>query len=235
MKPEVFSQTATCGICGEEVKLRSAKRHLEKCREQNPLLPISKKETEIFMLRIRGKYQKNYVLIVEMAGNNSLEVLDDYLRSIWLECCGHLSAFTINGETYDSYPADFVFPGEEPNKVMDKVKLSDVLTPGLKFTYEYDFGSTTDLELEVLDLRETFEKRPSNPVLVMRNKPPQYTCEGCDKPATIISSLDGSFYCSACVKADETNEDDGDEDYEFYGLPIVNSPRTGVCAYDTET
>lgn len=229
MPNEVFSPTATCEICGEEVNLRSAKRHLKKCREQNPLLPIGKKEAEVFMLRIRGKYQKNYVLIVEMSGNQSLEDLDDYLRNIWLECCGHLSAFTIEGETYDSCPDVFTFPGEEPNEEMPEVKLSEVLSPGLKFTYEYDFGSTTDLELEVLDLRETFEKRPTSPVLLMRNKAPQYKCEVCNKPATIISSMDGTLCCSACAKTEDEDDD------EFYGLPLVNSPRTGVCAYDTET
>lgn len=232
MANEFFSETAPCGICGEEVKWRSAKRHLKKCREQNPLLPISKKKTEMFMLRIRGKYEKDYVLIVEMPGSFSLGDLDDYLRRIWLECCGHLSAFTIHGNRYDSHPADFSFMGEEPNDAMSEVELSEVLTPGLKFAYEYDFGSTTDLELEVLDIRETFEKPPKAIILLMRNKPPQFKCEGCDKPATIISALDGGLRCFDCAKTAEENDDEYDD---CYGLPLVNSPRAGVCGYDTET
>jgi len=32
-----------------------------------------------------------------MRGSATLTKLDDYLRAIWLECCGHLSKFTIGG------------------------------------------------------------------------------------------------------------------------------------------
>jgi len=32
-----------------------------------------------------------------MRGSATLAKLDDYLRAIWLECCGHLSKFTIGG------------------------------------------------------------------------------------------------------------------------------------------
>ncbi len=229
-----FSQTATCGICGEEVKLSSAKLHLKKCRQQNPL-PMGKKETEKFTLQIRGSYLKDYVLFVEMQGDRTLETLDDFLRRIWLECCGHLSAFTINGKTYDSCPEEFIFPDAEPHKEMFEIKLSEVLTLGLKFSYEYDFGSSTDLELEVIDVRKTFEKLPTKPILLMRNKAPQYKCCVCGDPATIISAVDfglesGTLYCSTC--AEDQDESTGDE---FYGMRLVNSPRTGVCAYDTPT
>lgn len=233
---KVFSDTATCKICGEEVKLRQAKFHLKKCREKNPL-PTSTKKAEIFMLRIRGKYQKDYVLVVEQSGNQSLSVLDRFLRSIWLECCGHLSAFTIRKESYDCLLPEFEFPWGKPHHEMSKAKLSEVLTPDLKFTYEYDFGSTTDLELEVLDSRETLETLPTEPFLLMRNKPPQYKCDSCGKPATVILPLgyeseNGELFCTACAEGQEEEEDDEEE---FYGMRLVNSPRTGVCGYDTET
>ena len=231
---QAFSPTAPCGICGEEVKLSSAKLHLKNCRLQNPH-PMGKKDTEIFMLQIRGQYLKDYVLFVEMPGTRTLKALDVFLRRLWLECCGHLSAFTISGKTYDSCPEEFIFPGKEPHKEMFEVKLSEVLTPRLKFTYEYDFGSSTDLELEVIDVRKTFEKLPTKPVLLMRNKPPQYKCCVCGDPATIISAVgfgeeSGEFFCSTC--AEDQAETQGDQ---FYGMHLVNSPRTGVCGYDTPT
>ena len=34
---------------------------------------------------------------LEMRGSATLAKLDDYLRAIWLECCGYLSGFTIGG------------------------------------------------------------------------------------------------------------------------------------------
>jgi len=40
----------------------------------------------------------------------------------------------------------------------------------------------------------------------------------------------GEFFCSIC--AEDQAETQGDE---FYGMRLVNSPRTGVCAYDTPT
>lgn len=231
---KAFSDSATCKICGEEVKLGSAKLHLKKCREKNPL-PTGTKEAEIFILRIRDLYLKDYVLIVEMSGNQSLKALDDFLRCIWLECCGHLSAFRINGMTYDCCPSEFSFPGKEVDKGTFKAKLSDLLSLGLKFSYEYDFGSSTDLELEVLDIRQTLEKPPTKPVLLMRNKPPQYKCEVCGDPATVIvpqgyGSENGDLFCATCAEDQE-----GEEVEEFYGMRLVNSPRTGVCGYDTET
>ena len=235
MKKNAFSDTATCNICGKEVKLKQAKLHLKKCREKSPL-PAGTKEAEIFLLRIRGMYLKGYVLVVEMSGNQTLEALDGFLRNIWLECCGHLSAFRINGLTYDCCPLEFPFPGEDVDRGTFKAKLSDILSPGLNFSYEYDFGSSTDLELEVLDIRQTLEKPPTRPLLVMRNKPPHYECEVCGKPATFIvpqgySADNRALFCSVCAE----NEEEDEEGEEFYGMRLVNSPRTGVCGYDTET
>jgi hypothetical protein len=51
----------------------------------------------IWHLRIQGAYAKEYWLDLELVGSASLEQLDKYLRAIWLECCGHLSKFTIGG------------------------------------------------------------------------------------------------------------------------------------------
>ncbi len=35
-----------------------------------------------------------------MNAGATLADLDDFLRGIWLECCGHLSSFDIEGVTY---------------------------------------------------------------------------------------------------------------------------------------
>ena len=35
-----------------------------------------------------------------MKAKSTLEELDDFLRGAWLECCGHLSDFEIDGITY---------------------------------------------------------------------------------------------------------------------------------------
>jgi hypothetical protein len=61
-----------------------------------------------------------------------------------------------------------------------------------------------------------------------RNEPPVIPCRACGKPATKVAA--GYYYvgdgalCDACAK---TNRNE----YEDSFLPIVNSPRVGVCGY----
>ena len=60
-----------------------------------------------------------------------------------------------------------------------------------------------------------------------RNESPVIACKVCGKPATKVAP--GYFYaagayCDACAK-----EDDEYEVEEM--LPLVNSPRAGVCGY----
>jgi len=48
-------------------------------------------------LRVQDAYLKDFWLDLEMRGSATLTKLDEYLRAIWLECCGHLGEFTIGG------------------------------------------------------------------------------------------------------------------------------------------
>ena len=62
-----------------------------------------------------------------MCGSATLEELDHYLRTIWLECCGHLSQFTIGGMLYDRPGADSGYLGvcriRDSARVRDKDSL----------------------------------------------------------------------------------------------------------------
>jgi hypothetical protein len=53
-----------------------------------------------FHLLVEGRYIKDYWLRLEVPAATSLQNLDRFLRGIWLECCGHMSAFTIQGACY---------------------------------------------------------------------------------------------------------------------------------------
>nr|WP_315263208.1 hypothetical protein [uncultured Flavobacterium sp.] len=55
-----------------------------------------------------------------------MEEIDNFLRGIWLECCGHQSGFHIKR-------------GEEIE--MDDI-VGDVLTPKAKIYHDYDYGTT---------------------------------------------------------------------------------------------
>jgi hypothetical protein len=63
-----------------------------------------------------------------------------------------------------------------------RARLSEVLDVGMQFFYEYDYGSPTDLVLEVVALRE--QGLPKGAVqLLARNEPPQVSCQRCSHPA----------------------------------------------------
>ena len=109
------------------------------------------------------------------------------------------------------------------------VPLEEVLTVGQKFTHEYDFGSTTYLGLRVVAEREGVAHKGRNAIQVLtRNEPPVIACRECGKPAVVsqpgyYSGWDGAL-CQKCAAKDS--------EWGYEGmLPIVNSPRTGVCGY----
>lgn len=221
----MFDTKAKCGICGEEVAVKQMLKHLKACRQAHPLKE-GKRQQEIFTLRVTSPEYPGYFLYLEIEGGQRLFLLDGFLRDIWLECCGHMSQFIIDGIPFWSASAEEL--GEDLDDREDmSAKLQVVLEKGPAFQYEYDFGSTTYLKLEVVDVRETKEKLPKGLLLVARNLTPEIGCKKCKAPATRVilcyDKHDGA-YCEACAeKLPEENQD--------VMLPVVNSPRMGVCGY----
>lgn len=107
--------------------------------------------------------------------------------------------------------------------------LGNVLRVGQKFSYLYDFGSTTYLNLRVVASRQGVVRDEEQSVkLLARNEPPVIVCQTCGKPATQVISgyynVEENGYCDECVRKLKR---DG---FEML-LPVVNSPRIGVCGY----
>jgi hypothetical protein len=212
-----------CNLCGEITGQASMTRHLSACRqpEASRRSPASEKRPPApsFHLAIEGRDAKAYWMHVAVPLTAPLSKLDDFLRHTWLECCGHLSAFEIGSKRYASQPMD--------EEMSMKAQLSQVFEVGTKFFYEYDYGSTTALVLKVVGLRE--QGLPKGSVqLLARNEAPQVSCQRCGiQPATQICTecaWNGEgWLCEACAVAHEC----GDE----MCLPVVNSPRVGVCGY----
>ncbi len=105
--------------------------------------------------------------------------------------------------------------------------LGKVLKVGQKFSHEYDFGSTTHLNLRVASEREGVVQDEDDPVEVLaRNVPPVILCKVCGKPATKVASgyydAEENGYCNKCARKSK--------DVDMM-LPVVNSPRVGVCGY----
>jgi hypothetical protein len=200
-------------------------RHLAKCLAENAAGKsslVSAKPARRFHIVVEGG--PLYWLHVEMPASATLADLDGYLRDIWLECCGHLSAFRINGVSYAVQPDDSDWGEEERNM---NISVGKVLRTGMKFSYEYDFGSTTALQLKVVGERSVPATSKERVRLLARNDSPAIPCGACGAPATRINSSEPwestAWLCDTCATKSEEDAD--------YFLPVANSPRAGVCGY----
>ena len=211
-----------CELCSKRTSKGAMTRHLKTCAQAHEV--ASDKATDLFHLRVEDPWAKNFWIHVELKGEATLLDLDRYLRALWLECCGHLSAFEIGEVSYDVHfnPRDRQW---RKARGMD-IKVKNVLSSKAEFSYQYDFGSTTELGLKVLDTRQG--KSGKAPVrLLARNEAPVWECGECERPAQhICVECQHEGYPFVCD--DHSAEHPCGEDML---LPVVNSPRMGVCGY----
>jgi hypothetical protein len=339
-----------CNFCKSEIDKAKMTQHLKYCKQRAAINAANDADMEdemqqkekLLHILAEGRYNPQYWMYLEIPASAALFSLDSFFRDIWVECCGHLSAFKIGGISYADDPEDFSFEivgtedeedeedgqaeeggededeeeeedeedlspeefAEEIGKFLDEqpaellniipdelqvelrkphsrdelvallkdritslpkptfsitpgnieeqrsihfqklvlqflldmvedrslsVPLEKVLKVKQKFTYEYDFGSTTELNLRVISEREgvALQGEDDDVVFILaRNEPPAIVCRKCGKPATKVVSgyfnVEANAYCNKCARRSE------DEDML---LPVVNSPRVGVCGY----
>ncbi|MFH0837373.1 MAG: hypothetical protein V1870_04550 [Candidatus Aenigmatarchaeota archaeon] len=212
-----------CLYCSEMLTKGGMSKHLQTCKSRDSFFEsiMNKDDTNVvFLIQISGG--RDYWLFLEINSFSILSDLDLFLRNIWLECCGHLSCFTINGIEYHSDKESV----RDLGGVLMKAPLSRILNPGLVFEHEYDFGTTTHLLLKVIEARHG--KLKAGIKLVSRNQAPIFECNLCKAKATEICDEckceDRKYlFCKTCAKKHEC----GDEML----FPIVNSPRVGQCGY----
>ena len=200
-----MASKGNCYLCGAELGKAAMKNHILKAHNQEATEP------ECVLLKIEGTYDKDYWLYVDLPVDKSLAALDKFLRSIWLECCGHLSAFRESGYGDD----------------IGKNRKWNGFDSGDQLLHEYDFGDTTECLITVIG-RTSRSPQRSVVRLLARNTPPQFQCAQCGAPAVdiCIECMYDSrepFYCTACGEQHEHDEE--------MRLPITNSPRMGVCGY----
>lgn len=215
-----------CSFCGGSFAKSAMARHLKACkaRAKGNDSAATKGAAKgsalrtVYHLQVEGIYQPMYWMHIEIPENATLKDLDDFLRETWLECCGHLSSFEIEGSTFYSERM-------EPGDRSMRVALGKVVAPGTKFEHIYDFGTSTELSLKVLSLREGLARDKDVRVLA-RNDPPDIRCQSCGRPATAVCCQCNEglgWFCEECVAKHKCGED--------MLLPVVNSPRVGMCGY----
>lgn len=215
-----------CRFCNQTFSQTTIARHLNTCIQRQALIQKAHGQTRLFHIAVQGRYAPEYWLHLEVAADAKLKALDSFLRNIWLECCGHLSAFTIGEIRYNIYlERDSLFYSRHQEKSMN-FNIGTLLDVGMRFIHEYDFGTTTTLALRVLSEREG--KHNDEPIQIMaRNEPPSIACDECGKPATQVCPhciWNGKgWLCDKCGSKHECDEE--------ILLPVVNSPRVGMCGY----
>ena len=216
-----------CRFCLKTFSGSAISRHLGACKakKENDSREADKAKTKHPIYHIKLSSYGDYWLHIEMKAALTLKELDGFLRRIWLECCGHLSMFTINGVAYEDT--------EEQGDITDlwgrevesyDTSLVKAMSTGDKFVYEYDFGTTTRVEGKVIATRQGVLNEKVR--ILARNNTYTFKCEECGEQATDYCTECEAFFCEGCLTDLDIHEC-GDE----MALPIVNSPRMGECGY----
>lgn len=202
--------TGNCFLCGQELSKIKMKNHVIKDHF------LAEKGEKTRLIKVEGAYDKNYWLLLDIGHDARLIDLDDFLREIWLECCGHMSGF---------FP-----PSDNWNR--GEFNMNTRITrfeTGEKLLHRYDYGTTTTLLVTML----ADKLRPQQKTevrLLARNVAPEILCSNCGKPAECFCPFcdyDHGMYCKECYENHECPDKE-------YSMPITNSPRSGECAYTGE-
>jgi len=210
-----------CVFCSREMTRGGLAKHLKSCPKRQEAINAANQGSgrgqSIYHLQVEDAWEGDYWLHLEMKGSSTLKDLDRYLRAIWLECCGHMSEFSVGGAW-------------QGRTVAASRRAEQTFEPGLVLTHIYDFGTTSETLIKVADVRQG-KPLSRHPIFLMaRNHPPEAKCTECGKPA--------AWLCLECVY---DHDEQGtlcdlhakDHPHDDYGepVPLVNSPRIGMCGY----
>src|SRR5712692_8902261 len=107
-----------CNFCQSEFDKSKMTQHLKYCKQRSA---INKDENtagtqkiSFFHIVVEGRYLPMYWMHLEMPVSGTLYDLDSFLRAVWLECCGHLSAFKIGKISYSTQEEDMLWGFADP-------------------------------------------------------------------------------------------------------------------------
>ncbi len=210
-----------CAFCGYETTKGSMGKHLATCLQRAAQIASAEQHQRpretLYHLRVQDAYNPAFWLDLEVRGSAKLKDLDTYLRGIWLECCGHLSQFSIGG-----------WQGTEIGK---QRRVDAVFQPNVELTHIYDFGTSSETRIKMMGQRVSVPLSARPITLMARNAMPVVPCIECAQRATQL--------CMECLIEEDSSGTLCDQHadahpHDNYGepVPLVNSPRVGMCGYD---
>lgn len=201
------ANAGTCELCGSSMPKARMTRHLEICAQTHDKRGRARR---LVCIRLEALGAPEYWIYVEACEEAALRQVDALLRRVWLECCGHMSVFRVGRA--------------EP--AMNS-KVGAAFATGRRFEYDYDFGTTTTLTGTVLGGRAGSPGRDAVRLLA-RNNPLPWHCAACKALATVVCAFcigdEDSLFCDAHAGKHPCAADEA-------FLPVVNSPRMGMCGY----
>ncbi len=213
MENEIKSDGA-CRFCKKIFSYDEINKHLSSCGEY----ALQKSVEDVFLIKVEAY---PFWIYFEAEAKLTLKRLDKFFRDLWVECCGHLSEFKIKNVSYMSSLED-----HEPGEKSMNASLVGILKPKLKFSYEYDFGTTTEVSIECISTK----KGNKGIHIIARNNLPEFQCSYCKNTAEEICAQcvyeENGFLCKECAKKHKCEID--------FLLPVVNSPRLGMCGFTGE-
>ena len=206
----------TCTKCGEIISTYQIRSHINRCI----LNSSNGNQNRSFILKIVDEDVHRYWMFVKMSETATLDDLDDILRDVWLECCGHLSMFKIANIKYEQ-STDF---NKEYGTKNSNIQVNKILIKDMKFNYTYDLGSETTLGITVYDIHHDYSPPKNKVEILIRNNQIDHSCKLCGKKAELI--------CAECYYDEEIFLCESCEDkHGHITRPVANSPRMGVCGY----
>lgn len=211
-----------CGYTGTRGVLR---KHLADCSEPLAHRPGRRgrvpPDASGLLIEVVGR-PKAYWLFLGVANDAKLTDIDALLRATWLECCDHLSEFVVGRTRYTSVSSPTFSFGPRPQSM--HIQVGKVFRPGVPIEHQYDFGSTTVLDLSLVGpLPIALPSRTA--ALLANNVAPDFACGECGHPAaSVCVECDSpAFLCAACSRRHRRGH---------MLHRVVNSPRMGICGYD---
>jgi len=251
MQPKLVTE-GKCLYCEKSISKSVFNKHLQ--AHLNEKIETNK-PGKSFLIKVETEKAWGpmpYFLFLWMDGEAKLSVLDDFLRAIWLECCGHMSSFTkvghkkVKGGMWNFFEAQELLEKGKTKEYEDLMELSkgelpqsrkvkELFSKDLQIDYLYDFGSSTALLMSIVV--EYPIKADQKVVLLSRNTIPDIKCQVCKKNmaskiCTAHEYDENNLFCESCAKKHEKTCDDF---ADYASLPLVNSPRAGGCAYEGGT
>ena len=215
-----------CAACSEITTAKGMRAHILGHFAGKP-------DKSACLVRVTNAGAITHWIYVRVGKKAKLNDLDGLLRSTWVECCGHLSSFGAGDVSYDYETDNMLGDGESKSMNVNAIK---ALARHNSLSYEYDFGTTTDLVVKLVGACSGAGMR-GNVELAARNVDISYDCSGCGKKGAATQICTSCVWadrecllCDKCVDKHEHGEDEDPVDETSF-LPVVNSPRMGMCGY----